>query len=75
MLWGEMAYTNGSLTDTTNTLPASLSFELDKYPGMCFAEQAGPFEQKDQLLSSAYRGRIAHTEGRWYSDNESPPTA
>jgi len=36
------AYTKGSLTETTNTFPASLKDGLFKYPGICDSEHEGP---------------------------------
>ena len=36
------AYTKGSLTETTNTFPASLKDGLFMYPGICDSEHEGP---------------------------------
>lgn len=37
----ELTYTKASLTETTKTLPASLSFAELMYPGMWFSLHAG----------------------------------
>lgn len=68
-------YTKLSLTETTKTLPASLSLEELMYPGIWFSEHAGEYAagtpvDKDKLFEFVNATTILVTGTQWLTNDQ-----